>query len=831
MRKTALYILISSVLTILGTHVVQAEADRTIQIAGVVLDNEDGSPIPGATVQVLYVDSSIAGCATDINGEFTLTLQDRPHLILSVASLGYASTSIELESTQPDLSALTIRLHGELFESDPVLILGRSARAARRNVGTMSEIRSEQFDLVRPVGTQEMLEYVPGINGFSDDGMGNSRLNIGIRGLNPRRSSRVLVLEDGVPIQPAPYIYPNMYYNPPTERIERIEVLKGSAAIEYGPQTMGGVINYITSRPRSAPGGEIELAGGTNGLLSGFVEAGGIGTDALQVEGELLYKRGDGFRRNNAFEQINGSGKIVLIPSDDRTIYLKGNFNHEVSSATYTGLTQYSFGADPDFNPKENDQFQVDRYSLDGVMHRELSSSLRSMTRLYLNLFKRDWWREDDLFYRASEYLADPSTAEPVPWYEPGDLVRAGNGSTNFGILRTFTSLGVEQNYNLAIDSLPWGSGSTLLGGRVHWERFLDHKVVGASPDARSGTYYQVSSVDSSITVHGVNAHYETLALSLYGRQGIESGPLSATFGLRFEAFEQEQIDRLDGSRYQDKSTVILLPGCGVNFELGSTNLFAGIHRGYTPPSSGALKSVGFSPAGSSGIDLGAETSWNIEAGARGSYKGVQFELAAFDIIVQDLVAAGRGTLFQNLGSATSRGVETGIVLRGSDFEPRLPNVEFSWTWLQTEVLEGHIPSAVLAGDVLADISGNELPYAPHHTLTAGISSSIDERLSVRFDVHHVSSSYSDFENIRTTNARGDSGPIPAHTTMSCSISWGPTDRIRLHLSGKNLADAIYIGSRLHSNPRQTEAGASSGIIPGGRRQVTLAVRYSFGKL
>ena len=34
-----------------------------------------------------------------------------------------------------------------------------------------------------------------------------------------------------------------MYYNPPSDRIDRLEVIKGSAAIKYGPQTMGGVIN------------------------------------------------------------------------------------------------------------------------------------------------------------------------------------------------------------------------------------------------------------------------------------------------------------------------------------------------------------------------------------------------------------------------------------------------------------------------------------------------------------------------------------------------------------------------------------------------------------
>ena len=61
--------------------------------------------------------------------------------------------------------------------------------------GAATVMDMQTLKLVNPIGTQEMLEYVPGINGFADDGIGNSRISIGIRGLNPRRSSRVLILK------------------------------------------------------------------------------------------------------------------------------------------------------------------------------------------------------------------------------------------------------------------------------------------------------------------------------------------------------------------------------------------------------------------------------------------------------------------------------------------------------------------------------------------------------------------------------------------------------------------------------------------------------------
>ena len=209
--------------------------------------------------------------------------------------------------------------------------------------GAATVMDMKTLKLVNPIGTQEMLEYVPGVNGFADDGIGNSRISIGIRGLNPRRSSRVLILEDGVPIQPALYVYPNMYYNPPADRIDQIEVIKGSGTILYGPQTMGGVINYFTRRPRNEFGGVFKLTAGENGYSSLFSEIGGWGSGKLKPEIQLLFKRGDGFRENNGFEQVNSTLKLNYRRSTTENLYLKTNINYENSHSepiNYYGKTK-----------------------------------------------------------------------------------------------------------------------------------------------------------------------------------------------------------------------------------------------------------------------------------------------------------------------------------------------------------------------------------------------------------------------------------------------------------------------------------------------------------
>ena len=102
--------------------------------------------------------------------------------------------------------------------------------------------------------------------------------------------------------------------------------------------------------------------------------------------------------------------------------------------------------------------------------------------------------------------------------------------------------------------------------------------------------------------------------------------------------------------------------------------------------------------------------------------------------------------------------------------------------------------------------------------------------LTLRADVHYVSTAYTDFENIETTTNRGDTGPIPGYTVFNASAGMKINPHWSVNVAAKNLTDKVYIGSRLHSNPRQTEANLSSGILPGPRRQLHLGIGYSFGK-
>ncbi|MEE3234571.1 MAG: TonB-dependent receptor [Candidatus Latescibacterota bacterium] len=797
------------------------------EFSGKIIDSTSQRPIFGALIEFIIDEERKYSVTSNDLGVFKIPVGTGTSKIV-VTMIGYHQKVVLFDvATFNSESEKIIKLNASPIELTPIQIIGESDTVNRQRVGTATKISAKTVKMIKPIGTQELLSLVPGVNAYADDGFGNSRLSIGIRGINPRRSSRVLILEDGIPIQPAIYVYPNAYYNPPAERIDEVEVIKSSGAVRYGPQTMGGVINYKTTRPGDRRGWLTQITGGNNSYMSLNAQRLGLGYGKFTTDIQALYKRGDGFRQNNGFEQYNTTLKTQYILSEKKFLYLKVNGNFEDSNATYTGLTEYSFETQPNFNPKPFDRFKVKRASVDLIYTARITDTVIENTSIYLNVFDRRWWREDDIFTRASTWNRGDNTA--VPYYQSGDIVRVGGGQNSFGILRTFYVGGIARDYQFT-HSMLGNSANAEVGVRGHWERFIDDKKIGSTPNARSGIYYKgtIDDPDNPVAIVGQSHHYETSAFSLYAQDKIKFGKLSVDTGLRLETFRQSRVDRLRGSIFADKVSVVLLPGLGLNYSIGNNNLFGSIHRGYTPPSSGTLKVTNFGanvPDG--GLDLKSEKSWNIEAGARTKRKILAIELTGFLVKIKDLVAAGRGTAFKNLGSVDTWGMELGSKYSLSSINSFLPDLNVSYTFLQTEIKRGLITSSQKAGGVTVNIAGNQLPYAPEHTVTVGFEKSTESGFNLRTDLNFVDQVYTDFENVEVTSNRGDMGPVPCFTVINASLDYPVVDSWHLFVSAKNITDKIYIGSRLHSNPGQPQANLSSGILIGPRRQINFGLRRS----
>jgi outer membrane receptor for Fe3+-dicitrate len=241
-------------------------------------------------------------------------------------------------------------------------VVGDSRAALHRVPGSAAVLtRTDIRDMVRISGN-EVLRTVPGVHVVEEEGAG-MRANIGIRGLDPGRSRTVLILEDGVPVALAPYGEPEMYYTPPVDRMERIEVVKGSGSILFGPQTIGGVINYVTPAPPANPQASVELRAGNGGL--GHLDAryggrwGGVGAHV-----GVLHKRAADLR--GLFYNITDvTGKTAFALSDRSDLTLKASAYDEDSNSTYVGLSEPMYRANPNHpSLAQEDRLDVRRYSV-----------------------------------------------------------------------------------------------------------------------------------------------------------------------------------------------------------------------------------------------------------------------------------------------------------------------------------------------------------------------------------------------------------------------------------------------------------------------------------
>lgn len=121
----------------------------------------------------------------------------------------------------------------------PTNLQGYSSSASR----ITPEVIKEQ----QPSNINEALTRVPGVVVINDDADAHHG-GIGLRGSPPRRSRKMLVMEDGHPVNLALWLDPSVHYWAPMERLESVEVIRGTV-ITHGPNNNFGVINARNLSP------------------------------------------------------------------------------------------------------------------------------------------------------------------------------------------------------------------------------------------------------------------------------------------------------------------------------------------------------------------------------------------------------------------------------------------------------------------------------------------------------------------------------------------------------------------------------------------------------
>ncbi|MGH8463540.1 MAG: TonB-dependent receptor family protein, partial [Pseudomonas sp.] len=230
--------------------------------------------------------------------------------------------------------------------------------------GARTVVRREAMVEQGAMNVRDVLRGVPGVQVQDSNGTGGSdiALNVGVRGLTSRLSPRSTVLIDGIPAAFAPYGQPQLSMAPISSgNLDSIDVVRGAGSVRYGPQNVGGVINFVTRAIPEKATGELSTTmetsrhGGWKHIESAFL--GGTADNGLGAA--LLYSgvNGNGYRSSNNGNDIDDVLlKTHWAVTDSDELWL--NFHYYDATADMPGgLTQAQFDDDPYQSDRDYDNF------------------------------------------------------------------------------------------------------------------------------------------------------------------------------------------------------------------------------------------------------------------------------------------------------------------------------------------------------------------------------------------------------------------------------------------------------------------------------------------
>lgn len=672
------------------------------------------------------------------------------------------------------------------FES---VVVGTSETRTSGSIHVIKPEKLQRFELDDP---QAILQTVPGVYGRGEDGFG-LRPNLGLRGANPDRSKKVTLLEDGVLLGPAPYSAPAAYYFPVMTRMQSVRVLKGPAAVQQGPQTIGGSVELITRDVPSTESFGLDLAGGEYlyGKAHGYF---GASTERAGFLLEGIHLRSDGFKDldgggNTGFHKNEWMAKARyrLVPDGPvrQSLQLKLGYSDEVSNETYLGLSDVDFGDNPlrRYGASRLDRMEWYRTQL-VLSHVLESGSLAVTTTAYRQDFNRSW-RKVNRFRGAAiaDVLADPTSARNSIYY--GVLTGQFDSSTREETLligpnkRVFVSQGLQSVARWSTTTGPL-SHNLEAGVRYHYDS-IDRLHTEDGFRMVGGALVP----EGEPTATTANNKDSTYALALHATDAISWGPLVVTPGVRLEIIRSKSRDRLLGES-QSGALEALMPGVGVYGALTQAlGLFGGVYRGFSPPAPGQPEAVL------------PEQSVNYEAGARWTRRGERLEVVGFfnDYSnLTDICTFSNGCLNDNLdrqfdaGEAHIYGLE---VFAEKTFRTQVGvsfPVSVAYTFTQTRLLEDFRSADPQFGLVRA---GDELPYVPWHQLFATVGVE-----GARWGAY-VNASFVDvMREVAGQGAIPEGEKTDALLTFDVNANWNVTRWGQLYLSARNVLDQQGIVSR-----------------------------------
>lgn len=673
---------------------------------------------------------------------------------LTAVALAIVALPFAVRAQQSDAAAVTL---------EPVQVSGNWLGSGLQNsvksfAGARTVVKKEEIEQTGAASIGDVMRRIPGVQSTENSGSAGSAisLNIGVRGLTGRYSPRSTVLLDGIPLAVAPYGQPQLSFAPVSlNNIESVDVVRGGGAVRYGPQNVGGIINFNT---RSIPATDT-LSGDATVRYNDFSEGGGHNTQYSLFLGReldnglglaLLYSGLDGSEwRANSDEKVNDLAVKFRQPLGGKAeVYGKLSY-YDVTSRTPGGLTPAQYDADPFQNTRPTDYWSGVRKGIDLGYLNPLSATQEAEVRLYYNESSR-----------ASVLISGDRT---LLTHQP----------------RNYRVLGVEPRYT---QRLAFGSVAhdVTVGYRFVRERGDDNSFTENFP---SGGANPTTSFENETDAHAV-----------YVDDRIAIGNWRITPGVRFEHISTTRIDGAGKTFDTDNNKA--LPSVNVAWLVTSEwTLFSNYNTSFGPVQNIQLNSQ------TATNPLKPEVAKTFELGTRWKSATLSAELTAFrlrfDNQIQQVPLLTPAT-FANAGATKHDGIETAI-----DY-----NFDKSGAFAGLNLFANYTRTRALQDS--GDTAGKEVPFYSRDTDTVGARYVLGA-WAFNLSSTHQTSQFSD--NANTWNEpvvitpdgpvpSAASGLVPGYRLWNAQVGWKlPTaTAIDVQLGINNLADKRYYTRNVDGN-------------------------------
>jgi|CXWL01.1.fsa_nt_gi Fe(3+) dicitrate transport protein len=666
-------------------------------------------------------------------------------------------------------------------------VVGTSIYAGKKNA--LIVLDNVQGNVVTNTMRQVMAK-IPGIHVWESDPSG-IQIGISARGLSPNRSWEFNIRQNGYDIAADPFGYPEAYYNPQLQAVQRIEIVRGQGSLQYGPQ-FGGLVNYILrngSEVKKKFEFETQQTFGSNALFNSYNAFGGK-TGKWHYYSFFDHRNGDGWRQNSRYFAKAGFATVTYYFTPKFSLTTEVMHSHIRSqqpggltdSLLYADLPAGQAGAQQSF--RSRNWFDIKWTTPALILNYKFSEKARWNTKFFATIGNRN----------SVGFLQSITTKDSIN-----------------AVTRDYNNRAVQvdeyRNYGMEsriITDYTLGKINNTLSGGIRFYTGTTHRR--AEGKGTTGTAYDVNIIGN----YPRDINFKSKNAAVFAENIFRVNEKLLTIpGIRYEWLEGAASGR---NGYTSSSAEILLQnitrsrsfllaGIGAEYHITpKTEFYANISQAYRPIQFANLQA----PPTTDIVDnnLKDAKGYNADFGYRGKVKDfLQFDISGYYLQYNNRIGtvtvAGTPSyrLITNVGSSTSKGFEGYI-----EFNPWRALTKNTKADIILFGSYGYTDARYSSDHKDAATKGKKVENAPQHIFRGGITAGYKSFL-LTTQLSYTGDNFSDANNSIVPTTNGNNGLIPSYAVADLTATYKFSKGMNIKAGINNLTNEIYLTRRAGGYP------------------------------